>query len=328
MKMAFNLKPFCSENIIIVSRMVQTSTVAGSARIFQLLFSIVSLALNGKLTTNKSSLSSLVSDLNSNANSSLSILHNTASDGLSLTSSGFTLTSQPFLSLVRYFTTDIEHELPELNNARFGINKLQTSYLAGISGSEIGSIGLWFGTFVYQTAKYGSWDCSNPENFLSQYNLTGDALKQNLNEFLGVSYEGQEESLQNASSNDEINELLGQLWNLTSEPINISKYNSSGELTKSELMVQLTQDCYIKKASIGVSFLGLVVLLVSSGAVSYSFMNLYQQLKTKWMSTTSDEEKKADAGEREESDSTPTAPKKYRFGYSYANIFPSVEFDD
>lgn len=310
--------------------MVQTSTVAGSARILQFLFSITSLALNGKLTANDSGLSSLVSSLNNYGNSSLSVLQDKTSNGLSLSSSGFTMSSQPILSLASYFTTNVEHEMSELNNARYGINKKQTAYLAGISATEISSIGLWLGTFVYQTAKFGSWDCENPESLIKQYNLTGDALGDGVLDFLGTE-DASNTTLgitDGTAIDDELSEILGQLWNLTSQPISISKYNSSGELTKANLMVRLSQDCYIKKASIGVSFFNFIFFVLTSSSVTYSFLKLQLALNSK-LASLDGEGKNLDQETGNGDDNSQILPKnkKYKFSYSYANIFPSVKFD-
>lgn len=303
--------------------MVHLTTFAGSTRFLQVVFSIIHLALNGKLTENVNGLSSLVSQLNSNGNSTLSLINSKTSNALSLATSGFTITSQPLLSSVKYFTTDIEHDFTDLKLARYGINLAQTSYLTGLSSTETSSVGLWFATFIYQTAQYGSWDCNDPENLITQYNLTGDVVSEGILDFLGIDDLDNEDSLSNATSSNELNELLEQIWNLTSTPINISKYNTTGELTKSELMIRLSQDCYIKKASIGVSFFLFSFFVITSGAVSYSFIQFRSALQRKLQ--TIDEEKSSECPEE---GNEPVKHKKYRFRYSYANTFPKVQFDE
>lgn len=303
--------------------MVQLTTFTGSTRFLQIILSIIQLALNGKLTANNNNgLSSLISDLNNNGNTTYNLLSSQTSNGISLASSGFTITSQPILSSVKYFTTALEHDFSDLNSARYGVNLKQTSYLTSLSGTELSSIGVWFAIFIYQTANYGNWDCNDPESLINQYNLTGDFVSEGVLDFFGIEDLDSSDDEFNATSSNEINGLLEQIWNLTSTPINISKYNTTGELTKSQLMVRLSQDCYIKKASIGVSFLIFVLFLASSGAVSYSFIKFRTALENKLHSTNEEESiNSEELGDSEQK-------KKFKLKYSYANTFPSVEFDE
>ncbi|CCH41475.1 hypothetical protein BN7_1016 [Wickerhamomyces ciferrii] len=340
--------------------MVSVNNLTGSTRILQLIFAAVHLALNGKLTQNSNGISGIVDNFNDLSNSTFSLEGAKTSHGLSLASSGFTLTSQPLLSLVRHFTTNVEHGVEDLQASRYGIGARQTSYLAGVSGSELSSVGLWFATFIYQTAKYGSWDCSDPSSLINQYELASNTTDADeaLKNFLGVEDPSKlvgdaGDSLDNATSSSEVNGLLEQIWNLTSTPVSLSKLNSTGQLTQNQLLVRLSQDCYIKKTSIGFSFITFIFFLVSSGAVSFSFVQLLQKLKEGLPSEGDEESGAPDDGEGETPDQgdgetpaegeTPTEDqekskekpansasghKKFKLGYSYANLFPKVEYHD
>lgn len=146
-----------------------------------------------------------------------------------------------------------------LRDSKSIIGKLglsQTGYLTSLSGTEVGSLGVWFSTFIVQTAENGNWNCDDIESLLYQYDINGNSV---------LDYMLENFYLQLDSSNSK------QL------PANWSSVEAFQK--QSQMLLKLSNNCKIKKASIAISCLGLISYVLTGSLVGFSAMKLFSSFK-------------------------------------------------
>jgi hypothetical protein len=273
------------------------NTFTAYTRILQVVTSIISIGINGKLTSSGNSLDSSHHLLNQLVQSSAiqaPSASSTPSYGNYFSSSSkpqvLTLVTSSYTLLSHFIFSWIAPSLLTLGNNGLvssprEVHGLGTAvqsfgeklFAGGLAGSEFPLLALWFSSFTYQTAEYGSWSCGSVENLLTQYNVTDDITTVELSEFLGYNFTAMADDSSHTTNNTDINKIIGSLFNITSnnKGLVFSNWNETSERYRQELLIDLSQDCQLKKASIGISSLGAILFFFSSGAVVISAVQMY-----------------------------------------------------
>ncbi|KAH3687213.1 hypothetical protein WICPIJ_001808 [Wickerhamomyces pijperi] len=290
---------------------IKSETVANKSRIFQFAIGVIILAISGTLTANQSSLSSLVKELNtattsnivttttsaattttslaalSDSTSSLSFKKLLSSNALSLATSSLTLASHTILSYLPSMLSTGSDSGAGQTSARLMstvrapysfasafATTAETTYATSVGTSEAVHFSLWLATFSTQLSKYGTWDCSNATQLYSQYGVTSGSSSDSLTDSLGLTTTTGEVNALTAEYQSEVNTLINELFNLTGQALTFSQWNTTALDTKDQLIIKMAQDCLLKKANIGVSFLGFLLFLASGTTVLTSAIKL------------------------------------------------------
>ncbi|KAH3668970.1 hypothetical protein OGAPHI_002725 [Ogataea philodendri] len=299
--------------------MVTLSSSSTTTRYIQLLFGIILLGLSGKIINDRSSLTSLVNDLqelyNSTDSSSsiskrdysepslnidttwkksaivlasacTSVGSNTANYAFPklFTSRNTNQNTQAVLWKSSAFRTLSKSASDFVGKSAVTVSKSQTSYLTSLLGSEVTSHALWIVNVIMQISEYGSQSCSNVEGLLTAYNLTSDLADSILSNYYNLPDSSNSTSL-DSELEEEIQELLsGANSTLANETISelLDSYASNNITTselQSTLLLKLANNCKLKKASMALSILVIVAYVASSAFLSASAVSFSNKYK-------------------------------------------------
>ncbi|KAK6204564.1 uncharacterized protein RJT21DRAFT_4003 [Scheffersomyces amazonensis] len=142
-----------------------------------------------------------------------------------------------------------------------GLSKSQLAYLSTITSSEIGSIGIWFTSTIYQASMYGNWKCDDITSLLLNYNLTDSSFPNSiLSNYFGFipTYSGlQVSNSMNSITTDNLTTIIAQ----------------------TNLLLKLSNDCQMRKATLSISTIGLLTYVISSGFMVTAAYTFYINLK-------------------------------------------------
>lgn len=261
--------------------MISLNSSTGFVRVLQVLLSIISIGINSKSILTNESISAITDSITSsnsiNSTDTLSFNSSSTPELISLVSSSLTTVSHTYYSgiapnLLSIGQSGLFSSPKLITGFASSLSSIgQLTYTTGLSSSELSQLALWFTSFSYQLSEYGSWDCSSSIDLYDQYNITNSIDLIQLNDWNGVNYT---DYLINTNDS---NQLLNQLRNLTYYNYNISliNYNQTNEILNNDLLLSLSNDCNLKKASIAINLLGLLSFFISSGSVLTSAINLF-----------------------------------------------------
>ncbi|ANZ76131.1 BA75_02960T0 [Komagataella pastoris] len=210
---------------------------------------------------------------------------------LSFVSSGITLVNNPLLSVFKrlvsrklqsFYDGSVLRvgEIPysSLHLPNHGIARAQFFYLSYSASSEFALNLVHFSNSVYQTAKYGSWDCSEVSSLLQQYQLDKNYSSAAVADFFKRLSDND-----TASSVDQLEDAM-QFY----LPANFSELlqtdNVDITIEKSQLFLDLSSNCTKKKANMAISYILWGVYMVSTGLISYTGVVFNQVLNKKYRS--------------------------------------------
>ncbi|GAV30392.1 hypothetical protein PMKS-003903 [Pichia membranifaciens] len=301
--------------------MVSVATSTAITKSLQLVLSVLVLGLSSKLLSNRSSLSSASAALSDHNLSKNGIGFNLTNpweiEAAAVSSSAFTLVSSGFnyfypttaMTLLKGSASSISsdssvspHNFVSLtadefaNSSPLSVSAVHTSYLTSLVSSETLSNAFWFVNMIVQIADFASDDCSSVSDILDNYNLTGVSNSQSLYNYFNY--------FDNSSTSTVYNEIYEALalFNITNlGDIQITDLN--GTTLQSDLLLSLSHDCQVKKASMALSILVWVTHILSSGLLTselVSFWNKFSNAKTKALKLKDSELSKTNENKNEE----------------------------
>ncbi|ODV87304.1 hypothetical protein CANARDRAFT_26712 [[Candida] arabinofermentans NRRL YB-2248] len=212
------------------------------------------------------------------------------------------------------------------------ISKSQLTYFASLIASDGTSNIMWFVNMILFTSNYASTSCSDVENLLTSFNLTGDLSSYALSNFFNI-----DSSDYNDTSSTEyiIESLLSDNGSFTSSDLttlldSISSSNVTVSEFQSELLIALGNNCQLKKASVGLIVVIWLTYLVTTGVLTasgLSFYSSYKKLQTSGISheSSAGETSSGDPAEHEnEADSDNSVEPLVYFIYKKDWMFPTI----
>lgn len=235
------------------------------ARVLQFAISVVLLGLSSKLTADRGHLTDLTSGLNELRESFNVTELGTAGEELipqyhidtGWQYSVLALSGPAFQSFVHPFLAGVSQQWSSSVVKASGLTKSQDLYIGATGGSELGLFSIYFTSFIFQLIEFGRFNCNDVSNLLQMYNLTTNQYEQELLVFLGIPQPS--------------------LYNLTSEFIfNNFTYTE----LQSELLLAMSSNCDLKKASIGMNSVLIFIFLYTGQNLVQSGIQLFKQYRS------------------------------------------------
>lgn len=229
---------------------------SGGSRSLQVCVGIISLVLSSVLVRLNLSIGTAVGDLNGFISSepAYNVTTPQSANIVSMVSSGLTLGNKGLLAggsqidkirsanKVAFYKRNRPSGIASrVINTSMPFQTL--SHLAGIMGSEAVENLTWFGSTILGLVKTGDWNCNDANSLVTNYNLTSNVLD-NFQQFMGES------------------EVLKR---------------DNSLVTRSQLLLQLSDNCKLNKASSAMSILNYLLYMLTSGLVINSFVTFMKE---------------------------------------------------
>lgn len=280
--------------------MITIKPLTYSTHILQLVLAVIILGLSIRTLLNSKSLNSVSKAfsnfIKNNHGTELSLSNNWKVNASSIASSAFTLLS----SIINYFfpTVAINYfyphnaitfeaynqkttkylEVPTENFAKtsiFGLSKVATSYITSLLGSEGISNIFWFVNTIISVSNFAKTDCNSVSSLLKAYNVTGVSTTTSLINFFNI--------FDNSSTTtDMFEDIYTALSNANitfDDSAGITFSNLNGSNLQSNLLMKMSSDCNIKKASMSITIIMWILHIFSSGLVATELVQLYTKIR-------------------------------------------------
>ncbi|TID14979.1 hypothetical protein CANINC_004650 [Pichia inconspicua] len=158
----------------------------------------------------------------------------------------------------------------------FGLSKTITSYIISLFGSESISDIFWFVNTIISVGNFATTDCKSVPSLLETYNVTGVSTTTALMNFFNI--------FDNSSHTSDIFEEIYSTLSKTNitldnfEGITLSDLN--GTRLQSDLILKMSSDCNIKKASMAMTIIIWIVHFLSSILVATEVFQFYTKMRS------------------------------------------------
>lgn len=273
--------------------MVSFSTAPISSRTLQLIVAVVMLGLSSMIIKEKNKLSGQAEQL-SNYNlfmngTALDLDSNWKKSAAALAASAFSISSSSvnymfptIMSKLKngYLSGDLatggskylELSMSEFVNTKpFQINAEHSKYINLLGGSETIAHSFWFTNLILQVGDYSNSQCTDVDSLLTNYNLTGSSISP-IASFFNV--------FSNSTEGQWADDIFQQLQkaNITQfSDINLNDLNSTE--TEAQLLLSLSYNCQLKKASMGMTVVLWALYAVTTGLFATDAIGFYSQFK-------------------------------------------------